>query len=334
MNSDWMKGYIVGKALAKSMPYRAVEKDILDNTWPIQFNTLAVANNSTKVIVEGTQIVKISDLTLDKEEAKGLTASATFDGEVAPLVGAGTMDFDIGSIVMFGTNFSDAEFGIVSVTSTQASEDMYGFSFPAAGLYTILPVKDGEPVNATIALKQGVAPKYFFDSFPIDLKFTPAYLGQFMSLESAPLVLEDGSQNGTYMKISNMTPTLEELSAMNFSEAAASCIDGVVGEVDSGPATASWDPTGQFVKLDGASIIIVYEAKTINTTPFDVDTPATVTLTPGIWLTDGYTFAMVFVIASMIQGSTNDSCADDYMRIVYGSAEDVEKTLEEYGEVV
>ena len=331
--SDWMKGYIVGKALAKSMPYRAVEKDILDNTWPIQFNTLAVANNSTKFVAEGTQIVKISDLTLDKEEAKGLTASATFDGVATPLIGLGATHFDIGSIVMFGANVSDSEFGIVSVTSTQASADLYGLSFPDTGLYTILPVKDGELADVNVTLRQGVAPKYFFDSFPIDINVTPAYLGHMVNQgHEVPLIQEDGTQNGTYLKISNMTPSLEDLVSMNLVAFGAVSVDGV-SELSGEPAALNpaWDESGQFVKLDGSSAIVVYEEKTINTTVSGEETPATISLTPGIWLTDGFLFVALLSAVFLIQKSVNDTWADDGIRFFYGSAEDAKKVLEEYG---
>lgn len=132
------KGYIIGTYLKAVRP-RVV--NVLDNEWPIEFSVFAVANNSTKMDLDGIPLIKVSDLAPTFAEISAIASIklvASLDGMTQELI----LSKYMASPVVDGVTaavFLQMQMNIgaylVSVSQENVGVDINGITFPEAGLY-------------------------------------------------------------------------------------------------------------------------------------------------------------------------------------------------------
>lgn len=314
------KGYLLGAELRNGRPQT---KDVLDNTLPIRWSTADVADN-TKVLYDEAEFVRVSSLCINSVDDAWNMAGvlSVTDGEetvFAPMLFSKAAGDGV-----WGMSYFLGETSILAYSVPRDNLEIGGVTIPKKGLY-VQNLDEGLVCEFMAAEK----PVMFFDKLPFDMKFS---LSSFAALDEViPLIQEDGAQNGSIVKISNLTPSLEELNSTYNTEGGVGMIDGVLVEA---PASSSltWSWKGdEFVHNNSDNYWVVYEEKTIHTTVFDNASVAlTAHVTPGIYLSDRTVFGLVLTLAALLNSNKNGNPTDDMMRMCIGTAEQIEQILAEY----
>ena len=191
--------------------------NVYDNTWPIEWNTIATANGPGKVVSEdGTLAVfKISDITPTAEEVGSakLTAVLTVDGvttEGSDLGLPSNPSEDVGVISDIKyVIFDDAAWYVFLLICTTPGVDLDRITLPEAGIYYALmsPSYDfvsPDSVDLTLKLAK---PNVLDNTYPIE------WTASAVADNSARVPLDPENPNYTLIKVSDLTPTIEDLAA-------------------------------------------------------------------------------------------------------------------------
>lgn len=140
---EWV-GWLIAGLCSRPLPVRMqTNQDVLDNEWPIEWSTIATANNSVYSEEAGIKFIKISDLTLTLEEVDATTLIGIYvvDGEsieyaydihlVYPTAN-GNCIYEVQAV--FGESFL-MHIYLIYASIPGAQLESLPFVFPEAGIY-------------------------------------------------------------------------------------------------------------------------------------------------------------------------------------------------------
>lgn len=135
-------GWIVGRRIAgqrgKIQPdipdVPDVPSGVYDDTFPIEWNTLAVLGNPT-VTSGDRELVKVSNLTPTAEEMANTIMRGTFRGNWYDFPCSDSQSLDFGHVALYGI--------LLAFVVTTAGQSELGVNFPETGIYVLNDGNDG-----------------------------------------------------------------------------------------------------------------------------------------------------------------------------------------------